>query len=93
MRFRRKSASLGVKIEDIGTYQIYSLIARKPGNGHGGELLRAVVAFLPRRPICLHVDPFGHQAMTADDLAAFYGRVGFVADPRPENSGWMWIYP
>lgn len=93
MRFRHKSASLMLTVEKPDQIEIYRLASRRPGNGHAGELLRSVVAMFPGKWISLTVGPFGDAWMDENQLRAFYGRCGFVADPRPDYPTHMWIYP
>lgn len=93
MRFRHKSASLMVAVEHIDKIEIYRLQSSKPGKGHAGELLRAVVAMFPGIWISLTVGPYGDAWMDENQLRAFYGRCGFVDDDRPEYPTHMWIWP
>lgn len=93
MRFRHKSASLMVTVEKPDQIEIYMLESNRPGNGHAGELLRAVVAMFPGVWISLTVGPYGAKHMNSGQLRAFYGRCGFVPDARPEYPTHMWIYP
>lgn len=93
MRFRHKSASLMVDVIQTDQIGIYRLESRRPGNGHAGALLRAVVSMFPCVWISLTVGPYGAKHMNSDQLRAFYGRCGFVPDTRPEYPTHMWIYP
>lgn len=93
MRFRHKSASMMVTVENHDQIEIYRLASRRPGNGHAGELMRSVLAMFPGKWISLKVGPYGDKHMNSDQLRAFYGRCGFVPDPRPDYPTHMWIYP
>ena len=93
MRFVHKSVSLMITVDQADQIGIYRLESRRPGNGHGGELLRSVVAMFPGKWISLTVGPYGDKHMNSDQLRGFYGRCGFVPDQRPEYPIHMWIYP
>lgn len=93
MKFRHKSASLMVDVIHPDQIEIYHLKSKRPGQGHAGELLRAVVAMFPGIWISLTVGAYGPKWMPDDQLRAFYGRCGFVPDQRPEFPTHMWIYP
>lgn len=93
MKFRHKSASLLIQIIEADHIEIYRLESKRPGQGHAGELIRAVIAMFPGIWISLTVGAYGPKWMPDDQLRAFYGRCGFVPDQRTEYPSHMWIYP
>lgn len=93
MRFRHKSASLMVTVFEIDQIEIWMLESGRPGNGHGGALLRSVVTIFSGKWISLTVGSYGPKWMADDKLREFYGRFGFVPDTRPEYPTHMWICP
>lgn len=93
MKFRHKSATLDVDIDEHGSAVICNLIAAHPGLGHAGTLLRAVTQLLAGKTVCLHVEPWAGKHLPKESLFAFYARCGFVRDDRAGLTDWMWIYP